>query len=140
MLKAVAPLRASPSDRRFLASGWANSETKRKSGFLITADADITTKYHKWDVASSGPSPPGPNKRNQARIFEDWHGYGNTRLCLSVVSAKICADPWPALFYFVVACSKAFSRFVTSGASPDCRPLRPIMRHRYWFWGQPCAS
>src|SRR5271167_2978005 len=42
MLKAVTPLRASPKDRRFLASGWANSETSWKSGFLMTAEAGMT--------------------------------------------------------------------------------------------------
>src|SRR5216683_7927033 len=44
MLYAVTPPRASPSDRRFLASGCANSEINRKSSFLMTAEVGIRTK------------------------------------------------------------------------------------------------
>jgi putative addiction module CopG family antidote len=43
-------------------------------------------------------------------------------------------------YFPAVAWSNAFSRSVASGVSPVCRPLRPIMRHRYSFFGQPWAS
>src|ERR1022692_1488141 len=54
MLYAVAPPRASPSDKRFFASGCANSEINRKSVFLMTTEVGIGTKitlvgiYVKW--------------------------------------------------------------------------------------------
>lgn len=58
MLYAVAPLSACPSDRRFFASGWANSEIKRNSALLMTGELGIRGQSHKWEYALSGLGPP----------------------------------------------------------------------------------
>src|ERR1035441_8609750 len=57
MLYAVAPRTASPSDRRFFASGFANSETSSKSALLRIVEVDIVGNYHLWECASRWATP-----------------------------------------------------------------------------------